>query len=427
MTEIIMPKMGDGMEEGTLVEWLKKEGDAVQSGEPIGTIQTDKATLELVSPENGVLAGLLLKGGETVPVGKPIGLVLAPGESVPESWASGGQSATPANAEEPASNGAPAAESAEPVTSAPPMAALATGSTSTSGGARVKASPLAKRLAEELGVDIRTVVGSGPSGRVTEKDVREAAEKSRPTPAATPVFSTAAPLPKVEIQAEDRVVELNKIRQITAQRTTESKQLVPHFYVTVEVDVERLQALRRTFEEEGAGKVSVNDFILKACAVALQKMPVVNAVYQGDKIVEFGAVHIGMAVALEDGLTVPVLKHVQALTLRQISEMSRELAVKAREGRLSPDELSGSTFSISNMGMLGVENFAAIINPPNAAILAVSSARKKVVVNDDDELEVRQRMNLTGSFDHRVVDGAVGAKFMNTVKDLLENPTRLLS
>lgn len=425
MTEIIMPKMGDGMEEGTLVEWLKKEGDAVQTGEPIGTIQTDKATLELVAPENGVLAGLLLKGGETVPVGKPIGLVLSPGESVPESWATGGGASAPAKSDEAPTNGAPEPEPADAAAVA--MAAAPTASTSTPGGARVKASPLAKRLAEELGVDIRTVVGSGPSGRVTERDVREAAAKSRPTPVAAPVFSTAAPLPKVDIQAEDRVVQLNKIRQITAQRTTESKQLVPHFYVTVEVDVERLQALRQTFEEEGAGKVSVNDFILKACALALQKMPSVNAVYQGDKVVEFGAVHIGMAVALEDGLTVPVLKHVQALTLRQISDLSRELAVKAREGRLLPDELSGSTFSISNMGMLGVENFAAIINAPNAAILAVSSARKKVVVNEDDELEVRQRMNLTGSFDHRVVDGAVGAKFMNLVKELLENPTRLLS
>ncbi|MFQ3588432.1 MAG: dihydrolipoamide acetyltransferase family protein [Fimbriimonadaceae bacterium] len=423
MTEIIMPKMGDGMEEGTLLEWLKKEGDAVRTGEPIGTIQTDKATLELVAPENGVLGGLLLKGGETVPVGKPIGLVLSPGETVPESWAAGGGASAPAKSDEPPSNGAPVAEADE----AEAAGAAPTATTATSGGARVKASPLAKRLAEELGIDIRTVAGSGPGGRVTEKDVRESAAKSKPTPAAPPVFSTAAPLPKVDIQAEDRVVQLNKIRQITAQRTTESKQLIPHFYVTVEVDVERLQALRQTFEEEGAGKVSVNDFILKACAVALRQMPSVNAVYQGDKVVQFGAVHIGMAVALEDGLTVPVLKHVQALTLRQISEMSRELAVKAREGRLSPDQLSGSTFSISNMGMLGVESFAAIINAPNAAILAVASARKKVVVNDEGELEVRQRMNLTGSFDHRVVDGAVGAKFMNVVKELLENPTRLLS
>lgn len=408
MTEIIMPKMGDGMEEGTLVEWLKPEGDKVKSGEVIGTIQTDKATLELEAPGSGSLAGFLIKGGDTVPVGKAIGAILKDGEKLPEGWGSGKAAEAPA-AEAPAAKAetpAPAAASApEPVAAAP----TATG--------RVKASPLARKIAQELGVALDRVTGSGPGGRVVEKDVRAAATK---TPAA--VFAPVA------ATADDRVVELGRLRRITAERTAHSKQTVPHFYVTLEVDVERIIALKAQFEEEGAGKVSINDFVARACVLALQEMPVVNAVFQGKSILEQGAVHLGVAAAVDDGLTVPVVKNAHTMSLRQLSAAIRTVVGKARDNKLGPDEVSGSTFSISNMGMLNVDNFLAIINEPNAAILAVSSVRRKVVVVDDsdEELEIRNRMNIAASFDHRVVDGAIGAKFVNVVAEYLENPTRLL-
>lgn len=414
MTEVIMPKMGDGMEEGTLLEWLRKDGDTVKSGEIIGTIQTDKATLELEAPGTGKLTGFLIQGGETVPVGKPIALILKDGESAPAGWGGASAPAPDAKAEvqpeAPKTDApkaeAPKAEAAQPET---PKVEVRQG--------RVKASPLAKRVAKEMGVDLASVTGSGPGGRIVEKDVRSA----KPAAAAPLAATVSAPA------AEDTKVSLNRLRQITAQRTTQSKQQVPHFYVTVEVDVEAIMALRAQFEAEGAGKLTVNDFIVKACAQALREMPIVNSRYEGDHLIQHGAVNIGMAVALDEGLTVPVIENADKLSLRQIGAAARDLAGRARENKLQLNELSGSTFSISNMGMLNVDVFAAIINTPNAAILAVGTARKQVVVGDNDTLEIRQRMNITGSFDHRVVDGAVGAKFVNVVRDYLEHPTRLLS
>lgn len=414
MTQVIMPKMGDGMEEGTLLEWLKKDGDAVKSGEIIGTIQTDKATLELEAPGTGKLAGILIQGGETVPVGKAIALILKEGESAPEGW--GGDSPAPVAEEAPKAEetaAAPAKE--EPKAEASKAEApkeVEVKPKAESGAGRAKASPLAKKVAKELGIDINAVAGSGPGGRIVEKDVRDA------KPATQEVAA---------VSSEDKTVSLNRLRQITAQRTTQSKQQVPHFYVTVEVDVESIMDLRDQFEREGAGKVTVNDFIIKACAMALTEMPIVNSTYQGDHLLQHGAVNIGMAVALEEGLTVPVIKNADQLTIRQIGGQARELAKKARENRLSLDSLSDSTFSISNMGMLDIDVFSAIINAPNAGILAVGTAKKKVVVGENDSLEIRQRMNITGSFDHRVVDGAVGAKFVNLVRDYLQNPTRMLS
>lgn len=414
MTEVIMPKMGDGMEEGTLLEWLKKEGESVKSGEIIGTIQSDKATLELESPGSGQLAGILLQPGQTVPVGVPIALLLKAGETVPANWGSG-EAAAPAEApkEEPVAVGVGASASAP---SAAPVAA-----------GRVKISPLAKRIAEEAGLDLNSIVGSGPGGRIVEKDVKAAIASGPKIASPTPAAKAApAPAPVVATGA-DSVVTLNRLRQIIAQRTQHAKQTVPHFYVTVEVDVEAIMDLRAQFEAQGAGKVSVNDFVVKASALALAEMPEVNATYQGDTVIRHGNINIGIAAAIEDGLLVPVIHGAQQMSLRQLSAKAKELVAKAREGRLLPDEMGGSTFSISNMGMLDVDNFTAIINEPNAAIVAVSSARKKPIVTADDELEIRMRMNLTGSFDHRVLDGAVGAKFMNVLRGYLENPTRLLS
>lgn len=425
MTELIMPKMGDGMEEGTLLEWIKKEGDKVKSGEVIGSIQTDKANLDLESPASGILSGLLLQPGETVPVGKTIGAILKEGESLPANWGKGGASAPAAEApaeSAPANTSAPAPVAEVAAVAAGATEAVAAASTSTE---RVKASPLAKKIAKDLGVDLAGVAGSGPDGRIVHKDVVAA---SSGTGAAAPAAAPKAPaFATVTATAEDTVVSLNKIRQITAKRTQESKQQVPHFYVTVEVDVEKILALREMFEEEGSGKVSINDFVVKSCALALRDLPQVNSVFQGEKLLQHGGVHVGIAVALEDGLTVPVVKNADQLSLRGISSTVKDLAVRAKANKLSFDELSGSTFSISNMGMLDVDNFIAIVNQPNAAILAIASVRKKVVVGDDDEVEIRSRMNITCSFDHRVCDGAVGAKFINIVKNYLENPSRLLA
>lgn len=423
MTEVIMPKMGDGMEEGTLLEWLKKDGESVKSGEIIGTIQTDKATLELESPGSGVLTGFLIKEGDTVPVGKAIAAIVKDGESLPSGWSSGNgkieASQSEARAPEPAAHDrAPDPSPTEPIAATPAPSPLPA---SGEGEHRVKASPLAKKIAAEKGIDLNTVQGSGPGGRIVEKDLLGAPSASQPRP----VAPSSAPLP---VTAADTTVKLNKIRQITAQKTQHSKQTVPHFYVTVEVIIDKLQVLRQMFEEEGSGKASVNDFVIKACGLALREMPIVNSSFQdATTLLQHGAIHIGMAVALEDGLTLPVIHNADQLGIREIGAKSKELAFKARDNKLSMDELSGATFSISNMGMLNVENFGAIIVEPNAAIVAVGTAKKKLRINDDDEAEIKTVMKITGSFDHRVVDGAVGARFMNLIREYLENPTRLLS
>ena len=440
MTEVIMPKMGDGMEEGTLLEWLKKDGESVKSGEIIGTIQTDKATLELESPGSGVLTGFLIKEGDTVPVGKAIAAILKDGESLPSGWAGGTASQTPSpqpppppgtnirqgeGESAPPPRPLPATQDIrgegepEPLTPQPPLPAVHRGEGESE---RIKASPLAKKIAAEKGIDLTTIQGSGPGGRIVEKDLASAPAGSA---GVSPATRSAGILPADEA---DSTVKLNKIRQITAQKTQHSKQTVPHFYVTVEVEIDKLQVLRGMFEEEASGKASVNDFVIKACALALREMPIVNSSFQdATTLLQHGAIHIGMAVALEEGLTLPVIHNADQLGIREIGAKSKELAFKARDNKLSMDELTGSTFSISNMGMLNVENFGAIIVEPNAAIVAVGTAKKKLRLNDDDEAEIRMVMKITGSFDHRVVDGAVGARFMNLIREYLENPTRLLS
>ncbi len=404
MTEVIMPKMGDGMEEGTLLSWSKKEGDKVKAGEVIGEIQTDKAVMELEAPGKGTLGGFLIQEGDTVPVGVPIAAILKDGESLPEGWGKGGAPAAAPAPEEVAAEAAPVAAAAAP--SAP----ASTG--------RVKASPLARRIAADAGVEISSIEGSGPGGRIVEKDVHAAiAAQSSPAPA--PALAAAS--------AADTKVPLNRLRGIIAQRTQASFRDVPHFYVTLEVDLEGIEAIRDAFKVDEAGRISINDFIVKACAMALQEMPIVNSSFGGDHLVQHGSVNVGVAVAIPDGLVVPVIRNANLLTLRQIAATSRELAEKASANKLTPEEMSGGTFSISNMGMLNVDAFGAIINAPEAAIVAIGSARRVPVITADNEIEVRTRMNITGSFDHRVVDGAIGAQFMNLIRDALEKPTRLLS
>ena len=408
MTEVIMPKMGDGMEEGTLVEWLKKDGEEVKSGDVIGNIQTDKATLEMEAPGTGKLTGFLVEPGQTVPVGTPIALILKSGEKLPDGWGNTSKASASAKSAEPVTK-----ETETTVKDAPPSEPKDVAN----GTERIKASPLAKKVAAEMGVELGSVVGSGPGGRIVEKDVRSAGSQK---PAAQRKSSGAA-------SVGDTKVPLNTLKKITAQRTLQSKLEAPHFYVTVAIDVERIMALRDFFKEEESGSVSVNDFVLLAAARALREMPEVNASFGGDHILVHGAVHVGMAVATEDGLTVAVMRDADTMTLREVAVATKQLAGKARDNKLTLDELTGSTISVSNMGMLEVDNFAAIINGPNAAILAVSTAKRVPVAVDEDTIEVRWQMNVTGSFDHRVIDGAIGAKFVNTVRGFLENPTRLLS
>jgi pyruvate dehydrogenase E2 component (dihydrolipoamide acetyltransferase) len=420
MTEVIMPKMGDGMEEGTLVSWTKQEGEQVKEGETIGEIQTDKATLELESPGSGTLQGMLIGEGDTVPVGEAIAAILAEGEELPNDWGSGEPEPTTQQGEiEAAKEGdgsqVPASKSRETSSS----------EAKTESKGRVKASPLARRIAKETGVNLENVRGTGPGGRIVEKDVRDAVgSQGAPMPSKTAVSIDSSP--KVEAAAEDKRIELNRLRGIIAERTQQSKQQAPHFYVTVEVDVERINALREMFKDEESGKVSLNDFVVRACVLALKEMPIVNSTFQGDHILQRGAINIGIAASVDEGLLVPVMHHADQLTLRQISEASRDLVKKARDGKLSPEEMQGSTFSISNMGMLDVDAFSAIINQPNSAIVAIASARRKPVAVGD-QVEIRWRMNITGSFDHRTVDGAAGADFMNLLKRYLEQPTFLLS
>lgn len=415
MIEVIMPKMGDAMEEGTLVEWVKKEGDKVKSGDIIGNIQTDKATVELTSPSSGILTGFLISEGDTVPVGRAIAAVLKEGETLPDGWKSGD---APKSVTTTATQIPEKPQTRE--TSTQVMTPIATTEIAT--GQRVFISPLAKRLASEAGLNVATLRGTGPNGRIVERDIRAAL-----TQAPVSVATTQPSIPR----GATTEVALNPLRRITAQRTAQSKQQVPHYYVTVEVNLDRLEEVRRQMKADDPDtKISINDFIVKACALALVEQPHINASFQDGKEIRHGSVNIGVAVAVPDGLTMPVVKDCQTKSLRQMAGEVRELAGRARENKLSLDELSDSTFAISNMGMFDVENFAAIINQPNGAIVAVSSASRRPIVADEDGEEIIQVatiMKMTGSFDHRIIDGAVGAQFMGAVRKLLEAPTKLLS
>lgn len=415
MTEIFMPKYGDGMEEGKLVEWHKKEGDSVKAGDILCSIETDKAVQEMEAEKDGTLAGVLVSEGESVAVGATIAAILSKGESLPDNWGSGSQKTESANGEAEVEESPKEAEAEKELVASKSAVKEKSSEGRSSGSARVKASPLAKKIAEELGVDIASVDGSGPGGRIVERDVRAAADSGT---------RSVAQLGKAR---PDKKVELGRLRRITAERTLASKQEVPHFYVTVEVDVEALMDLREWLKDQDGPKVSVNDFVMKATSQALLEFPNVNASLKGDHVLQHGAVHMGMAVAVPDGLLVAVVRDTDRKSVREIGEEARKLAKLAVDGKLEAEQMQGSTFTISNMGMLNVDSFSAIINTPNAGILAIGTATRKVIVNDADELEIRWRMNITGSFDHRVVDGSVGADFVNAVRAYLENPAKLLA
>ncbi|MEZ0396636.1 MAG: dihydrolipoamide acetyltransferase family protein [Anaerolineales bacterium] len=407
MAETIhMPKLGFDMAEGTLVRWLKKEGEAVTKGEVLAEIETDKATVEVESSASGVVRKLLVDEGAVVPVNAPIAIVGAADEVISE------QSSVVHEA--PAAVSVPDRAPASVMeTVAPPAAG------------HVKASPLAKRVARERGLDLSRIQGTGPGGRIVRRDIeRVLSQESDSRIVPTPDHATMG---LSDSRLSDSTVPLTKLRQAIARRMSEAKSSVPHFYVTHEYKMDFLLEVRRQLnsalpEEE---KVSVNDFIVRAVALALREFPNLNASFAGDKVMRHGAVNIGVAVAVEGGLLTVVCKDADAKSLRQIAAEVKRMAAGAREGRVKPEDIEGSTFSISNLGMFDVENFAAIINPPEAAILAVGSARQVPVV-EEGQVKVGWRMKATISVDHRVSDGAEAAQFMQALAKYLEEPVRLL-
>ena len=417
-TKVHMEALSPTMEEGQLVQWLKNEGDTIASGDVLAEVETDKATMELVARGDGILRKIFLGAGGTAEVGAVIGVIAAEDEDISEiSGVSGAAAPAAASVEEVVvSKTDPAPVVEEPTSGTTEIVPLA------STGGRVKASPLARRLAEQAGVDISQVPGSGPGGRVVKRDI-EAAKASGD---ATPAPSVAPSWTPDEAEYED--VQTSQMRKTIAKRLITSIGPVPTFYLTVDVDMSRAMEARKSMnamlKTEGA-KVSVNDIVLKAVAGALRQHPNCNAQWHDGFIRRFKAVHIGVAVAVEDGLITPVVRHAHLKGITQIGAEVKELAGRAREKKLKPEEYTGATFSVSNLGMFGIHEFTAIINPPEAGILAVGGIDDTPVAVDG-EVVVRPRMRITMSCDHRVIDGAQGSRFLQTLKGMLEEPTAIL-
>ena len=449
MPEIQMPKLSDTMTEGTLVAWKKKKGDKVSAGDVIAEIETDKATMEWESPEDGTLTEIFVEEGGKVNVGDKIAFIGGEGETAPaeakeekkkeEPKAREEEKAAPkkkqAETEKPAPAEEKEAETAPPqeteekaekkspeVKKAPEPKPLAEPKAESSGEARVKASPLARRTAAELGVDLGSIKGTGPEGRVTESDVRAAATSkgAAPKPAAAP-----------QIQAgEGARINLSGMRKVIAERLVASKAPVPHFYLNIEIDAGPLMSARAELKSAGEGsdsaKITVNDFVLKAAVEAAVKVPKANASFDVDAIVQYSDVNLAIAVAIEDGLVTPVIRAAQNKSLREISEAVKDLAHRARNKRMKPEEFQGGTFTVSNLGSYGIDNFSAIINPPQGFILSIGAIVKKAVIDDCDQIVSGQRMSIGMSCDHRVIDGALGADYLKELRQLLENPALLL-
>lgn len=415
-TNILMPALSPTMTEGTLSRWLKKEGDTVKSGDLIAEIETDKATMEVEAVDEGILGRIVVpEGSEGVKVNSPIAILVDEGEAVPdEVEAAPAKKAAPApqTAAQPATVKPEAGQAAE-APAAPPAAVSA-------GGKRVFASPLARRIASQKGIDLAALKGTGPNGRILRRDVDKA------QPAAT----GAAPA-TVSAPAEAKRVPNSSMRKVIARRLSESKQNVPHFYVSVDIELDALLALRAQLnaaspaEGEGQFKISVNDMMIKAVALALRDCPGLNVQYTDAETLHFPEIDISMAVSIPDGLITPIIRQADRKSLREISVEARDLAKRARDGKLKPEEFQGGTFSISNMGMFGVRDFAAIINPPQAGILAIAAGEKRAVVRGD-QLAVATVMTTTLSVDHRAVDGALGAKWLGALRDIVQNPYRLV-
>jgi pyruvate dehydrogenase E2 component (dihydrolipoamide acetyltransferase) len=433
--QILMPALSPTMEEGTLAKWLVKEGDAVKSGQILAEIETDKATMEFEAVDEGIVGKLLIAEGTAgVKVNTPIAVLLDEGEDASSVASQPSSAAAPAKSDAKASDERPVA--------APAPAAPVTG------GARVFASPLARRIAAEKGLDLTLVKGSGPHGRIVRADVEGAkpvaaapvaAVAAAPAPAAAAAAKPAAAMPsgmaaetvlKMYADRPFEEVALDGMRRTVAARLTEAKQTIPHFYLRRDVKLDALMAFRETLNKqlEGRGvKLSVNDFIIKACAMALQAVPAANTVWAGDRMLRLKPSDVAVAVAVEGGLFTPVLRDAEKKSLSALSAEMKDLAGRAKTKKLAPHEYQGGSFAISNLGMMGIENFDAVINPPHGSILAVGAGIKKPVVMADGTIGVATVMSMTLSVDHRVIDGALGAEFLKAVIEALENPMVMLA
>src|SRR3989440_1298373 len=445
MPEIQMPKLSDTMTEGTLVSWKKKKGDKVLAGDVIAEIETDKATMEWESPEDGTLTEIYVEEGGKVNVGDKIAFIGGEGEEAPKKEEAPEKEDKPK--EKPAEGKAeekeqkkaeakpaekkeekPSEKKEEKKAEKKPEAEKPAAKIDKGEEARVKASPVARRIAAELGVDLASVKGTGPEGRVTETDVRGAAKSKTAEAGVSPAQKQPGRLPPQQAGASR--IQLSRMRKIIAQRLVESLGPIPHFYLTIEINAAPLMAAREELKSAGEGadtsKITVNDFVLKAAVQAAVKVPRVNASFDGDAIVQYADVDLWIAVAIEDGLLTPVIRAAQNKSLREISELAKDLAHRARNKRMKPEEFQGGTFTVSNLGGMGIDSFSAVINPPQGFILAIGRITKVPVVDDCDQIIVGRRMSLTMSCDHRVIDGALGAEYLKELRHLLENPALLL-
>jgi len=464
MPEIQMPKLSDTMTEGTLVSWKKKKGDKVSAGDVIAEIETDKATMEWESPEDGTLTEIYVEEGGKVEVGQRIAFIGEEGEAAPKEEKKAPEKKSEAKKEEPPKKEAKKPEEvkkeqaeteksapakAEEKETAPPQekkdveAGVSPAPESREkkrveparparphlqeSEARVKASPVARRIAAELGVNLASVNGTGPEGRVTETDVRAAAKPKSEKAGVSPAPKQPTRLP---LQGEGARINLSGMRKGIAERLVQSKAPVPHFYLNIDIDASPLMEARAELKSAGedadTSKITVNDFILKAAVMAAVKVPKVNASFDNDAIVQYADVDLGIAVAIEDGLLTPVIRAAQNKSLREISELAKDLANRARNKRMKPEEFQGGSFTVSNLGGMGIDSFSAIINPPQGFILAVGKINKMPVIDNCDQVVVGHRMSIWMSCDHRVIDGALGAVYLKELRHLLENPALLL-
>jgi pyruvate dehydrogenase E2 component (dihydrolipoamide acetyltransferase) len=426
-TNILMPALSPTMTEGTLSRWLKKEGENVHAGDVIAEIETDKATMEVEAVDEGVLGKILIADGtQNVKVNEPIAILVDEGEAVP--------AAAPASAPQPAAAPPASPKPSTAAGAAPPKSTPQAGNGHDAGGERIFVSPLARRMAKQAGLDLATLKGTGPNGRIVKLDIEAALQK--PTPAAPePAAAAAGPAPalrpSVPVTAPHRLVPHSSMRKVIARRLTEAKSTIPHFYVSMDVEIDALirllSDLNAKSPKDGPDTylITINDMVIKASAATLRRVPTVNAAWTDDGMALFDDVDISVAVAIPDGLITPIIRRADQKGLATISREMKDLAGRAREGKLKPEEFQGGGFSISNMGMFGVSEFAAIINPPQSAILAVAAGQKRPVVKNDS-LAIATVMTCTLSVDHRVVDGALGARWLREFKRIVEDPLSLL-
>ena len=435
--EILMPALSPTMEEGTLAKWLVKEGDTVSSGDIIAEIETDKATMEFEAVDEGTIGKIIVpEGSEGVKVNALIAVLLEDGEDASDAVPSS------ASADDAGDKAAATAVSAEPATpTAERSATPAPAAPAASDGTRIFASPLARRIAADQGLELSALQGSGPHGRIVKADVLAAGDApAKPAPTAGPAVSAATPAPAPSVSAdaiakiytnrEFTEIPLDGMRKTIAARLTEAKQTIPHFYLRRDIKIDNLLSFRgqlnKQLEARGV-KLSVNDFIIKACALALQTVPAANAVWAGDRVLQLTPSDVAVAVAIEGGLFTPVLKDAEQKSLSTLSAEMKDLATRARSKKLAPHEYQGGSFAISNLGMFGIDNFDAVINPPHGAILAVGAGVKKPVIDEDGQVSVATVMSVTLSVDHRVIDGALGTELLQAIVDNLENPMGMLA